>query len=655
MSNLSLVKKIITGVSILVLLISSVGTWLAVDIISDLTETKTRNGLALQVSEKSEFAKGYILKYQSIVDTFVNSVTLRQFVDRRESDKLPSNYQNLIEYMKRMNSVDDNLFSLFFALEKTGEYYDVSGKLDLAIDLKQRPWWQKSIVERKPWLTTAIDIRNGNLNGALYMPIYNSFGELLFIGGADIKITALQKVLLDETRYLGQGTPFLFNDKGEVILFSGMDKNDLDGLTLEKLDRSNTGFNSLNRSDGKDAIWFSEVTWQGESHLVAVRNIELDRPKISWKLALMVPMSMINKPVEDASFQAIFFALFSVVLLATALGLFCMKTLAPLNQAAEAMREIAHGEGDLTQRLSLERNDEIGRVATAFNDFVSKIQVLIKQNRELAWFVEQNSQGMEKTINATNAAVQVQKNELEQIATAATEMGYAVHEISTNTEQIHSMIQDANVLVSDSHQTVQEATQNVEVLTENIFNVEEIILNLRQDAEQIGQVLGVIIDIADKINLLALNAAIEAARAGESGRGFAVVADEVRSLANKTQESTVNIQRIIEQLQTNTHNVTSVMVNTRLHAEKTVGEARKVSDVLNDIMHTISNIQVQTEQIACATSEQIEVVVEIGRNVNRVNEMADETSNQMSVAVKETQQLNDNNNKLQSAINQFKV
>ena len=659
MAGLSLVKKIIAGVSLLVLLIASVGTWMAVNKISDLTQTNIRNGLATQVSEKAQFARGYVLKYQAVVDTFLNGPDLQDFIEERDShdDELNSKeYRSIVKYINKMNKVDPNLFSLFFALEKTGEYFDASGQyFDPAINLKQRPWWKTSISNKTPWLTTAIDVRNGNLNGAIYMPVYDASGELKFIGGADLKITALQKALLDETRYLGQGTPFLFNGNGEVLLFSGMDTDKVKGLTLEKLDRGNAGFTQLRHSKSTTATWFSEVEWQGRKQLVAIQDIALEYPKMDWKLALMVPMSMVEEPVSEASQQAIIFAVLGVVVLAVALGLFCIKSLAPLNHAAMAMRDIAHGDGDLTQRLVMDREDEIGRVALAFNDFAGKIQTLIQHSRELAGYVEQNSQGMEKTIKATNDAVQVQKDELDQIATAATEMGHAVREISANAEQTRTMTQDAELLVSTSHDTVQSAIRNVELLSEEIFNAEELVLNLRQDADQIGQVLSVISDIADQTNLLALNAAIEAARAGEYGRGFAVVADEVRSLASKTQQSTIDIHKIIEQLQSNTQNVTSVMGRNRSQAEQTTTESRNVGDALDNIMTAISNIQAQTEQIACATSEQTEVVQEIGRNVNRVNDMADETSAQMEAAVTETQQLNHNNGELQKAINQFKV
>ncbi|WP_064603614.1 methyl-accepting chemotaxis protein [Photobacterium sp. J15] len=659
MAKVSLVKKIITGVSLLVLLIASVGTWLAVRRISDLTLTNVRSGLATQVSEKAEFAKGYVSKYQSLATTFLMSSDVRSFVEERGelSDEIPKErYENVLSYIHRMNKTDENLFSLFFALENTGEYYDASGRYyDSSVDLKQRPWWRTTLSERKAWFTTAIDVRNGNLNGALYIPVYDNAGRLEYIGGADVKITALQQALLDETRYMGEGTAFLFNDKGEVILFSGMTPDDMSGLTLDKLDYNNPGFANLRKASLQGEISFAEVTWQGNSQLVAMHDIVLESPKLNWKLALMVPMSMVDKPVEEASHRAMLLALLGTVVMATALGLFCMKALAPLHEAAAAMRDIAHGDGDLTQRLTFDRKDEIGQVAMAFNDFAGKIQGLIIQSRKLAGKVEVNSQGMEQTIVATNKAVQVQKGELDQIATAATEMGHAVNEISTNAEQTRMMTQQAESLVSTSNDTVQSAIKNVELLTHEIFSAEELVLNLRQDAEQIGQVLGVISDIAEQTNLLALNAAIEAARAGEYGRGFAVVADEVRSLASKTQESTVNIQRIIEQLQSNTHNVTSVMGNNRRQAEQTMDEASHVGDALNKIMHAISEIQAQTEQIACATAEQTEVVQEIGRNVNRVNEMADETGTQMTAAVSETQQLNSNNKELQLAMNSFRV
>ncbi|WP_161569529.1 methyl-accepting chemotaxis protein [Veronia nyctiphanis] len=523
------------------------------------------------------------------------------------------------------------------------------------MNLKERPWWQRSVQEKAPWLTTAIDIRTGNLSGAIYAPVYDQSGNLLYIGGADIDVTAIQKTLLDDLRYQGEGTPFVFNEKGEVVLFSGKNAEELKSLSLSDLDKQGDGFRQLISSPNNNATSFHQVTWQGEKQVVAIRTIKSDRPLMQWSLALMVPESVVNGPVKAATTSALIFAVLSLGLLTAAIGLFSKRALLPLHNAAAAMREIAQGGGDLRQRLESKHRDEVGQVAEAFNLFTEKIQNLVTDSTSLAGKVQNNSAEMQKVVNDTHQAISAQKYELEMIAAAATEMGHAVNEISLNAEKTREMTSSAETMVSNGKASVASSTSKVEQLTTDIISAEEMVSRLRQDVDQIGQILNVIGDIAEQTNLLALNAAIEAARAGDQGRGFAVVASEVRNLASKTQESTVSIRGIIEKLQTQTHEVDAVMSQNRSQANDTVESAREQTLLLEQMMEAISGIQAQAEQIACATAEQTQVVADISKNVNRVNDLSTETADKMDKAVAETDNLNANNQQLQSSMAQFKV
>ncbi|MFD2177635.1 methyl-accepting chemotaxis protein [Veronia pacifica] len=659
MKNMSIVRKLIFGTSFLAIIIAGIATWIAVCQISDLTEENAHSALSEQISDKAEFARGYFQRYQAIVDVFLSNSDIRTFAQQRTSEDIPYDtplFKKIQGDIKTLADQDQKLITTFFAVGSTGEYYDLSGRyFDPKVNLKSRPWWQRSIKEKKPWLTTAIDIRTGNLSGAIYSPVYDQTGKLLYIGGADIDVTGIQKSLLDDLRYQGAGIPFVFNEKGDVVLFSGKKPEELKSLTLNKLDQQGEGFSSLVNVDAQYQTAFKHVTWMGQEQVLAVRTIKSEWPNMQWSLALMVPATLINEPVKSATMSALFFAAVCLSMLVAAIGVFAKRALLPLNNAAEAMREIAQGDGDLRQRLDNERKDEVGQVASAFNLFTEKIHHLVSDSTTLAGAVQQNSEEMQRVVVDTHDAINAQKNELELIAAAATEMGHAVNEISNNADRTREMTSDAETLVSNGKASVSASTSKVEQLTADIISAEQMVTQLRQDVDQIGQILNVIGDIAEQTNLLALNAAIEAARAGDQGRGFAVVASEVRNLASKTQESTISIREIIEKLQSQTHQVDAVMSQNRSQANDTVESAREQTQLLEKMMDAITGIQAQAEQIACATAEQTQVVADISQNVNRVNDLSTETAGKMDKAVEETQNLNANNAQLQSSMNQFTV
>ncbi|USD66987.1 methyl-accepting chemotaxis protein [Vibrio sp. SCSIO 43136] len=660
MTHISLARRLVLSTSFVAFLVLAAFSWFSVEKVTELVENQTQNGLAAQVSEKAEMTLGYITRYQSLADAFLASSEVRDYArDRaRQTNQYwnESEFSDVASFVERLNNSDDNLYSAFFAVGDTGEYFDKSGRYyDPSVNLKERPWWQTSTQLQKPWVTTAVDIRTGAVNAALYVPVYEQ-GKLLMIGGTDIKIDALSRTILNDTRYQGQGTPFLFDDQGNVLLFFGKEASELENLSLSTLDSgSNHGFAKLLNIRPSSETQFSSVTFNGVEQIIAVKTIEQDKPQMKWRLALMVPKSVIDDPVQEEMFNSILGAVFGIVVLGVAISATCRTNLRPLNRIVEALKNISEGEGDLTQRLDESRNDEIGQVAKAFNKFVIQIQDIIKESRSLADQAEASCGQMGNIISDTDTAVQTQKNELDQVATAATEMVHAVQEISINAENSRSSATSAEELVAQGHQVVDQAVNHVETLSHDIETAEGLVNSLRQDADQIGSVLSVIGDIADQTNLLALNAAIEAARAGEYGRGFAVVADEVRSLASKTQESTISIREIIEKLQSNTVEVQQVMNQNRIQADETVEQARNVSQLLGQMNDAVSGIQVQTEQIACATSEQTEVVQEITRNVNRINDLADETAVLMGEAVTSTNGLKSDNTQLQTSIGHFKV
>ncbi len=298
----------------------------------------------------------------------------------------------------------------------------------------------------------------------------------------------------------------------------------------------------------------------------------------------------------------------------------------PIKDITATAKDLAAGEGDLTKRLDESRKDELGELAHWFNQFIAHIQEMIKGLGVATTQVETAAQQMQSITATTNQSIRHQQLQTDQVATAINEMSATVQEVAQNTSAAETAASQAQAESNNGQQIVDESISVIEDLSREVEQAAQVIQALADDSQSVGAVLNVIKDIAEQTNLLALNAAIEAARAGEQGRGFAVVADEVRTLATRTQESTQEIQSIIEKLQVGAQNSVTAMETGRTQARTSVEQAAKIKAALHAIGSAITTINDMNMQIATAAEEQSAVTEEINRNVVAISQIADETT-----------------------------
>jgi len=326
----------------------------------------------------------------------------------------------------------------------------------------------------------------------------------------------------------------------------------------------------------------------------------------------------------------------------------------PINDAVHAMEDLAEGEGDLTRRLNDKGKSEIALMAKGFNSFAGKVQALVSQ---VATGVENLSNvvsDVSNIVDQTQVGSQQTRQQTEQVATAITEMTATVQEVASNANLAADSAQQADDNAIAGQKVVGDTVSSINALAAEIETGANVINKLSQDAQSIGSVLDVIKGIAEQTNLLALNAAIEAARAGEQGRGFAVVADEVRTLASRTQESTTEIESMIESLQVQASAAVEAITQGQEKAKDSVQNASNAGNALNEITNSVATITSMNIQIATASEEQSAVAEEINQNVVNISHVADENaqaSNQLSSSSDDLAQLA---NELQKLVSQFK-
>jgi len=349
--------------------------------------------------------------------------------------------------------------------------------------------------------------------------------------------------------------------------------------------------------------------------------------------------------------------LFAVGLLVGLVCAFLISTVVvnPLKVAVHAMNDIAEGEGDLTRRLDEKGKDEIAQLGQAFNKFATRVHGVVSEVMNSTSQLSSAASELSMVTSQTSTGVSQQQMETEQVATAMNEMTSTVQEVANHAEQAASAANDANQESQSGNGIVKEAISSIDSLANEISNASEVIGRLETDSENIGSVLDVIRGIAEQTNLLALNAAIEAARAGEQGRGFAVVADEVRTLASRTQESTQEIQTMIERLQHGAHDAVDVMMSSQKRTGETVQHSNDAGSALNSISSSVARINDMNLQIASAAEEQSSVAEEINQNIVRITDIATDAAGSMQQIADSSDELASLSAHLDQLVGSFKV
>ncbi len=365
--------------------------------------------------------------------------------------------------------------------------------------------------------------------------------------------------------------------------------------------------------------------------------------------AIEEEVGSLDKLMTTTSIIALALALFVTAIIARiAIGI-----LRPMQTLASTMSRAAR-ESDLGVRMKIGSNDEIGETGKAFNSMLEKFQNIVSQVNDSAMQMSRAAERLSTITQETAAGVQEQTTQTGQVATAINQMSATVQEVAHNAGEAAVAANDTTRQADEGHQVVNDAIQSIDKLASEIEQAGSVIHALEEDGVKIGTVLDVIRGIAEQTNLLALNAAIEAARAGEQGRGFAVVADEVRTLASRTQESTQEIQQMIESLQSGTSAAVEVMESSRNQAGLGVKKIAAAGMALDTIVSGITRINDMNTQIASAADEQSAMAEEINQNVVTISQIAETSASNAEQTQSASEELSHLSVALHNLVSQFK-
>ncbi len=474
------------------------------------------------------------------------------------------------------------------------------------------------------------------------------------------------KSILRDLRYAEDGYFFVYDFNGVNQVLGPkpeMEGKDLSGLK----DADGKPFIKNIIEAARSGDGFTQYLWDKPSVKKAVDKLSLSRTldKYQWVLGtgfyiddIQTELAAQRRTAESglhAELQQNLIISCIMLLVTIALTAWIGNRIShPLEEVVDALNDIASGEGDLTRRLKSNSDDEVGRLSRAFNQFVGQIQDVVSQVGGTSQHVFELADRLKTASAQFIDQMQGHRRETEQVVTAVTEMSSTAQEVASSAANAATATSAASHEAADARGVVATATRSINDLVGEVDQASQVIGQLEQETSKIGSVVEVIRGIAEQTNLLALNAAIEAARAGEQGRGFAVVADEVRSLAGRTQQSTLEINSMLQRLQAGVAQAVQVMDTSQERSQQTVQETGKIAHSLDGVATAVDTINEMNLQIATAAEEQNAVSEEINRNLVAIQHIVEQLALAAEDSERSTRDLADTGHQLNDLVSRFR-
>ncbi|MBY7729899.1 methyl-accepting chemotaxis protein [Vibrio bathopelagicus] len=480
-------------------------------------------------------------------------------------------------------------------------------------DPRTRDWYKKPMATGQTVVTEPyIDVATNDLVVTIASPFStNGYSGVI---GADLNLTTLIK---DVVNIEQPGVyAFLVDGKGNIV--AHRDRN----LTLKSVSNISSNLSAHKiQSLSRDPA-FEELTIDGAESLLSAKKV----PHTDWYFTVVIDKTKSFASYRSLLRQSAIFGLIQLAVIAFVAMFIIKKALAPLTTLSSAMEALSKGDGDLTQRITVNSKDEIGTLAHHVNAFIAKLQEIVRDIADSSHQLNQQSEVSTNVARQTSEGLSVQLHEISQIATAVHEMSATAEEVANNAQMTADSAIGSTENCEQGKQVIIRNQDSITNLAQQVENASGIIQEVEKNALDINAILATISDIAEQTNLLALNAAIEAARAGEQGRGFAVVADEVRVLSQRTHSSTDEIREMIETLQKNSVSAVESMQRSQDLAQSSVDDANNATTALEEIATSIQQISDMASQISNAASEQRTVTGEVSKNIQLVNDVSDNMS-----------------------------
>lgn len=626
--KLTIKLKIQIAIAVIIITVSSVQAWISISQLSQQTSSDVRNQMRSIALSTSRNISDWITVRSEMMLANENLIANQDNVDRE------------LLLTKRAGQ-----FLSVYAGFDNGDiaYGDKSENWPQGYDPSARTWYQDAINQNGLILTEPYR----DFDGSMVVSMAKSFqGKRRGVLAADLTINEIIDRVLN-VKLENNGFAFLVDGKNNIVAYrdeslsqkplSALD-NELTPALIKQIELQQSVHTFLLDSNSREQLLYATPI-----------------AGTDWTLALVEDKTSAYSAIGRQIRFIIIASLALIVVIAILASLIVNNLLRPLTRLNQSVAQLAQGHGDLTQRIKIERMDEIGELADNMNQFLGHLQRMIKaivnQSNTLGEFAEISAQQTE----ISSEKLAEQQNDINQIATAIHEMSATSSEVASHAEMTASATQASTASCEEGQDIIGKNRQAITALANQLQDAARLIQELESNAQGINHILSTIQGIAEQTNLLALNAAIEAARAGEQGRGFAVVADEVRVLSQRTHVSTEEIRRMIDTLQEKTRQVVDSMQASTDLAGQSVGFAEDASDSLRQITSSITEISDMAIHIASAAEEQRAVSEDIAGNTQAIKDVSDIIAMKADEVRKSTQEIRQSAASMRESVSCFKI
>ncbi|WP_375750313.1 methyl-accepting chemotaxis protein [Vibrio sp. HN007] len=496
------------------------------------------------------------------------------------------------------------------------------------------------------------------LTTSITFPIHKD-ENVIGVLGIDIKLDRFDVIVAETDNKLfgGTGNVSVLTETGMLIT---SDDSSLEvGADYQSPNVSASELNSLIGSSETKTVWSNDEQWLLVYTPVVIAGkkwgvlLEMPRDEVLRDAITLdtVITEQISKGVTTEVTAGLVFVLIGLVII----WLASLNLVKPIKEVVARLNDIASGEGDLTQRLEVKSEDEVGQLSKGFNLFLDKLQGTIRKIVETTNSVANTTSQAEEAAAVTRSSSEAQFKEVDLVATASEEMTQTSGTVYQNTELAVGAANKASDAATRGQTVIEQSAAEMDKLVERMSEAVPVVNELAENNTSITEILEVIEGISEQTNLLALNAAIEAARAGEQGRGFAVVADEVRNLASRTQDSVSEIRDVIGKVQSGTRDVVEAIDSGNKLAIDTSEQVKNAVSQLHDVFESIAEINDMNSQIARAAEEQQAVAAEVNQSVVNIRDLSGQILKQAESSESVGREIATLSSEQQALVNQFKV
>jgi len=621
-AQLSFNQKIVSAACVVV-----IAAFAAFSVYNDYLQRKT-----LQDNLETYLADAGSLTAENISNWLSGRILLLENLAANSQSEAPNRLVPLLEQRTLAQTFDFSYLG-----SATGEFtMRPESEMPADYDPRTRPWFKDAKAAGKTILTTPyVDAATG----ALIMTIATPAGS--GVVGGDLNLKVISNII-NALDFNGLGYAFLVSRDGNILVHPD---SALQMKTLQDIYPQNTPQISNE---------LSEAELNGEARLLTFVPVS-GLPGVEWYVGLSVDRDKAFASLTSFRVSALIAAVIALVLIVFLLSVLMRYLLRPLTSLGLALDNIAKGEGDLTRRLPITSNDEFGRLAGAFNQFVERIHDSISQVAQTSSELNDVALRVVDASNANMASSDQQAARTNSVAAAINELGAAAQEIARNAADASNQASQARDGAEQGSEVVSKTIVAMQELSSKISESSQTIQQLSHKTADIGRILEVIQGISEQTNLLALNAAIEAARAGEAGRGFAVVADEVRNLAHRTQSSAQEIQVMIEGLRSDAGSAVTLMSDSQEYSQHSVSVAGQAGERLQQITLGIGEIDNMNQSVATATEEQTSVIESLNVDITDINMLNQEGVDNLQATLRACTSLEQQVARLRQLVGSFRI